>query len=236
MHEDAFRRYLGTLPDDQYMRDHLVRFVETWVRLEPYILGERVFLELGPLSPVGLFLRDSLGKDVSSYEKDLRYPYELGDATADVILSLEVVEHLNDAHSPTSSIGEIAAFTMSGARRMFSESRRILRAGGLLFLTTPNAMSLDAVGNVLNKRHPFHYPPHVREYAVADVVMLASEAGFARETRSTFFAWEPWPDVDRRRLSEAFEAMGFDMSDRGNDAFYGFRKPRLIDPPAPART
>ncbi len=226
LHEDAFRRYLGTLPDDLYLRDHVVRFVETWLRIEPYILNERTFLELGPLSPVGVFLRDTLGKDVTSYEKDLRYPYDVADATADVILSFEVVEHLNDAHSPNSSIEEIAAFTMSGARRMFTESHRILRAGGLLFLTTPNAMSLDAVGNLVNKRHPFHYPPHVREYAVADIVMLATEAGFAPETQSTFFAWEPLPDIDRKRLSDVFTAMGWDLSDRGNDAFYGFRKPR----------
>ena len=221
-----FDAYIDALPQDEYARTHRLRFRETWARLQDLAGKARDVLELGALSPVGAYFRDRLGARVAAVETDLRYPpYSAADSGADMVLCLEVLEHLNDAHQPGSSIGEIAMFTHSGARAMFRECRRLLRPGGRLVLTTPNAASIDVLGNVLRRRHPFRYPPHVREYAPAEVLDLAREAGFEAERASTFFAWNAHPDVDRGALIAGLDAMGFDMSDRGDDALFVFRAP-----------
>jgi SAM-dependent methyltransferase len=223
----GFDAYLDRLPQDEYLETHRLRYRETWARLHDLAAGAGAgeVLELGALSPIGGFLRDCCGARVATVECDLRYAYPVPDGSADLVLCLEVLEHLNDAHLPGASIGEIAMFAHSGARNMFRECRRMLRPGGRLALTTPNAGSIDVLGNVLRRRHPFHYPPHVREYPPSEVLALAREAGFLVERADTFFAWNSDPDIDRAALMAGLAALGFDMADRGDDAFFVFRAP-----------
>jgi len=227
----AFEAWLAALPSDEYLETHRLRYRETWARVAPLlVVGEagrpalRV-LELGSPSPLSGFLAARAGAAVSSVTTDLRQPWPVAQASADAILSLEVLEHLNDRLGPEASLGEIATFCFSGARRMFAESARVLAPGGVLIVTTPNATGLDAIGNALRRRHPFLYPPHVREYAPRDVMALAGEAGFRTERWTTFFAWNAHPDVDRAALSAGLAAMGFDMAERGDDALFVFRRP-----------
>lgn len=222
---DDLEPWLAAQPQTEYLATHWTRYVETWRRAAIPLARARQVVELGGISTIGTFLAERRGVDLRLVESDLRYPYTPLNESADAVLSLEVLEHLNDAHHRASVIEEIAMFAESGARNMFRESFRILRPGGCLVLTTPNVTSLDAIANLLHRRHPYGYPPHVREYAPRDVIALAEAAGFVTEAADTFTAWHAHPDVDRESLSAGLAALGFDMAGRGDDAYFLFRKP-----------
>jgi hypothetical protein len=224
---EDFASYLATLPADPYRDTHRLRYLETFRLFRPYLDAASNVVELGAASPICEYLRSHRGVEAATIETDLRQQYSFASGECDAVLSLEVLEHLNDTHSDGSATEEIAMFTASGARNMFAVSFRILAPGGVLLLTTPNAGSVDVLGNVLRKRHPFMYPAHVREYVIADVTELGTAAGFRLELVETFFAWNAAPDVDRMALLQFLARNGFGAADRGNDAAFAFRKPAV---------
>ncbi len=73
---------------------------------------------------------------------------------------------------------------------MMGEIHRILKIGGVLVLTTPNAVSLRAVHSVIKGNHPGFYnrypdpqsgdpdPKHEREYTPLEISLLLEAAGF----------------------------------------------------------
>jgi glycosyltransferase involved in cell wall biosynthesis/SAM-dependent methyltransferase len=88
---------------------------------------------------------------------------------------------------------EILAHLTQDPMRMMSEIHRILKPGGILLLTTPNAASLHAIFSALNGNQPAFYnryprPPqpspesrlarHVREYTPAEIASLLCNSGF----------------------------------------------------------
>lgn len=214
---ERFGAHLQAQPLSEYDATHAVRLSETLHRCEQlFTQGVRV-LELGGLSLLSRFLIEHEGIAVAEYTEDLRKPLVTPSASQDVVLMLEVLEHLNDYHTADSVISEIAMFTGSGARCCLREVKRVLAPGGHCVLTTPNAISVDALGRVLLKRHPFQYPPHVREYAPDDVAELAREAGFEIVLATTFFSWNALPGADRGTLLKLIADAGYDPSDRGDD-------------------
>jgi len=92
-----------------------------------------------------------------------KLPSELADASFDVILLIEVVEHLRD---------DALAATLT-------ELRRLLKPGGLVVVTTPNDEDLP----VLHKFCPecgavFHEWQHVRSWSANSLCALFQEYGF----------------------------------------------------------
>lgn len=91
-------------------------------------------------------------------------PSALADASFDVILLIEVVEHLRDEH--------LAA--------TLAELRRLLKPGGSVVVTTPNQEDLSA----LHKFCPecgavFHEWQHVRSWSADSLSALFREYGFS---------------------------------------------------------
>lgn len=84
----------------------------------------------------------------------------------DVIFSIEVIEHINNP------IEEIKNF------------HKILRKGGLVYVTTPN---LNSISHTLlkDKWNIFHYPEHLCYYTPKTIEKLFTQAGFKKVSIET---------------------------------------------------
>jgi SAM-dependent methyltransferase len=150
-------------------------------------------------------------------QKD-RLPFP--DECADLVTALEVLEHLLDP------------------MHLLIEANRVLKPGGLLLLTTPNAVSWRSVLRAARRWHPFVYPVlipglgtnrHNIEYTPDQVRSLLAAAGFDGHV-STRAWWYRVSWLDKLRLTLA----GFRPRDRGDSIVVTSRKvsgPKLRFPP-----
>lgn len=220
----TLERFLDALPPDQApsFADRR-RWQAVWQLVHSMLPGPRAALVLGPPSPISTLLRRLGGLQVETLEVDPRQPLAVGGASADIILCLGIIEHLNDPAGPDAGNSSATQFCGIGAQRLLQDVRRALRPDGRLVLTTPNAASVDVVAHAIMRRSPMHDPRHVREYTPDEVLELAAAAGFTCETWVTFFTENPHPDLDRAVLMAALARQGFDMSERGDQALFVFR-------------
>jgi hypothetical protein len=223
---DEFQGFLDQQEHDFYFRTHKKRYFETYKLVEPYLAGCSEVVELGGVSPITRFLKDRRHMRVTEIVSDLRQPWAVNAEKFDAVFSLEVLEHLHDRLPPEFKLMEFIRFSGTGAQMMFTETFRVLKAGAFLFLTTPNANSIDVVANVISGKHPFLYKPHVREYTPADVEEMATAAGFAVELVTTFPAWRNYPPKILNQIFTAVRSIEFDFKYPWNDALFVFRKPK----------
>jgi glycosyltransferase involved in cell wall biosynthesis/SAM-dependent methyltransferase len=136
--------------------------------------------------------------DLFDAEKDT-FPYP--DEHFDTVLCCELIEHLP-----------------SDPMHMMSEINRILKPGGHLVMTTPNACSVRAVSAILQGYHPGFFPAylkpgeseearHAREYAPREISYLFRDSGFELTLLETGeFREEPHPDHEWvRHLLEQYK-------------------------------
>jgi SAM-dependent methyltransferase len=195
---------------------HHIRFLETYRRLLPYLKNDQqVIAEAGHLSGLSRYLA-SEGMPVRGLTGDFRYSINAENECCDLLLCLEVIEHIKDQNSDV--LKEIVLWNNSGINAFFSEMSRVLRPNGHLVVTTPNASSLRTIHQALSGSAPFVYRPHVREYTIKELVDLATPHGFELVESSTmycfFFLHNP-----EARLKKYIGDLGFDMSNRGDDLF-----------------
>jgi SAM-dependent methyltransferase len=111
-----------------------------------------------------------------------RAHYPFADGTFDGALCCEVIEHL-----------------FVDPAWMLHETNRVLKVGGWLLLTTPNATSYHMIRKAVQGVHPlehslyFHgekYPglsiQHTREYAFWEIIGLLENCGFEIERKETY--------------------------------------------------
>jgi len=104
-------------------------------------------------------------------------PFPYADASFDVAVCSEVIEHLK--YDPAHMLWEI---------------NRVLKPGGRLILTTPNITSVTALYRLLGGRHPQVWSAytgtdgdrHNREYAPNEIFRLLQWAGFGHVDIQTF--------------------------------------------------
>lgn len=207
----------------QYDRDHKVRFWETYLRLDGYLGTRSNLLELGGESKITNYLKAQLGMDIEVYGQDLRYPFELSSSSFDMVLCLEVIEHIKD-RTETGGISEIAMFNRSGVRNVFTESGRVLKDGGILFMTTPNACCIDSIARIFLYQSPQLYAPHVKEFAASELIEVAKEFNLELIAYSTANVWNPLPPIDRQQIIDILSEANIPTEDRGDDMFLVFQK------------
>lgn len=203
--------------------DHRVRFLQTLdaVRRRINLSGARI-AEMGHMSGLSHWLT-SQGLDVKELDGDFRYKINAPDAEYDVLFSLEVLEHIKDQDA--TGFDDLVLFNYSGVKACIREMHRVLKPGGKLVLTTPNACSLWILEQALEGKTPWLHAPHVKEYAPVEVIELCGEAGFSLEAFDTFYAAHYLDPIDREiRLVRYISGTGHSVEHRGDDAFFLFVK------------
>jgi SAM-dependent methyltransferase len=102
--------------------------------------------------------------DAEFYRADLDGALGLPDALADVVLAVEVIEHLENP------------------RAFVRELTRLARPGGWVVVTTPNQLSLLSLATLVRKQRfaafqDVDYPAHLTALLPVDLVRVAGECG-----------------------------------------------------------
>lgn len=107
----------------------------------------------------------NLGSAIHWTQWDLNQPTELGSDRFDVLVSSEVIEHLENP------------------RAVVREWFRVLKPGGLLLFTTPNNESVRSILALLFRGHyaafgAASYPAHITALLRKDIERILGETGF----------------------------------------------------------
>lgn len=205
-------------------REHVVRAMETLRLLSnrKMLAPETQLAETGDLGEVGLKLR-AAGYDCQGVGGDVREKMLAHDASLDLLLSLEVFEHLQDI--PPKTWRHTAIFHENGAQGFAKECARIVRPGGHLLLTTPNATSLFSLIQIAEGQAPMLWRQHVREYTIAEVTAHFEAVGFVLEHIETWHAYHFLHPHDIESLENRYlKPLGASCEHRGDDAAFIFRR------------
>lgn len=185
--DEGIAEYLKAHPDDVYAataaRIDRLRYTRSleWIGriLRP---SDRV-LELGGGGMfTSLFRRCHPQIELVSSAFELRTPFPLESASFDVVLCMETIEHVCD-------VSYHHATTLTGVHNCLDEARRVLKPGGTLFLTTPNASGAYVIHRALNHQPPWNWEWHFREFTLFEIAKLVTDTGFEMVRSDTVNAW-----------------------------------------------
>jgi len=211
---------------DDYYKVHLKRMEQSASFLNTHL--ESLWMRCGkrPLNVLELAGPTKFGMILSqccpnirlrgTHETELRGEWSgfLGDAKFDVLICMEIIEHLRDLESSSREV-----FESSGIRAMLSEcARRLCDRSSRLFISTPNGSSHRVLKNFLYRASPFMYNLHVREMSFLELCNNLSACGLCAHVEAYVNSWEPVEKSTQRAL-QALEAIGFDASRREDNLF-----------------
>ena len=118
-------------------------------------------------SSVDVFDHDAHGCDgnIKFRTCDLNEEWKIPESSYDIVVSLEVIEHLENP------------------RHFFRQIAQILKEGGIAVVTTPNQVSLSSKICLLARDQFIQfqencYPAHITSLVPADLIHIANEANF----------------------------------------------------------
>ncbi|WP_375463563.1 methyltransferase domain-containing protein [uncultured Methylobacterium sp.] len=200
---------------------HRRRWLMTFRIMSPFIAPDASLIEVGGASSLSSFLSDR-GLRVAWTSNDLRNPMtDVTDASHDVALCLEVIEHIKDQDGS----GPVDIFNGSGVRCLVSEMHRILKPGGIAVCTTPNGCAYSSIAKALKMEPPMFFRKHVREFTPDELREAFEAVGF--ETLYLETPPEPWgqrADLDIAAVAAMVRRAGGATRHREDDIVALFRK------------
>jgi SAM-dependent methyltransferase len=209
-----------------YNRIHALRFYRSYSWIEQYLKEDLKVLELGAPGLFSYIIKDLYPSiKIANTTKDLRYEFDLPSNHFDLILNMEIIEHIKD-REPTDfqDFHELAVFSMTGLQSFFSECNRVLKSDGLMFLTTPNINSWQAIYRMLNYLPPLNYYPHVREYSIGELVNWSEQHGFEVLYLETYDNYGEPQAGCRLAIQSILSEKGFSTQYRGDTIFLLLKK------------
>ena len=161
-------------------------------------------MEVGPRGSFTPWLEQKY-VSITNTDFDLRFPKKWSDYTEqfDLIVAMEVLEHINEPISNRSKMSEIDCFRETGARNLLEGMLSASMKGGFLFLTTPNGASIEQIRKAVNGYTPIDYKLHVREYGWKEVVNLVKESGWSIDQVECIDCYEKFStqaELDERKI------------------------------------
>lgn len=211
---------------------HTTRYIRTaeWLMRFMGAIGNgsgRVMVELGRDTRFSKMIR-SLWPDAHIEDtgtQDLRGPLAVANGFADLVLCMEVIEHVKDLDSL--NVDDIERFWSSGILAMLRSAYHILKPGGVLFLSTPNVTCWHCIDRLFRQEHPYFYNMHTRELAPSDVRNYLIDTGFVVERLETVNVWgfHTTPKSRVEELRQIAVELGYSSEDRNDCIFCLARKP-----------
>ncbi len=147
-------------------------------------------------------------------EGDLRYHWNEESQSVDLIVCTELLEHVSDLPE-----GMADSFRRTGLNALLYECFRVLKPGGFLLITTPNAGSIIHLEATLVEQPPWFLPLHVREYTVEELLKVLRDIGFQVVRWQTIHCLTIDYHKDYTSVFKMLLEYGYQVENRGDDIF-----------------
>jgi len=185
---------------DDYLAFHKKRYWKSYEFIEPYLKKGISILELGEPGPFTYVINQchpEIKTDFAS--EDLRYQLSFPSNTYDIILNMEVIEHIKDQKD-----AEMTFVDFSGLKMFIQECLRVLKPGGVMFISTPNSLSYNNMNLFFNHEASWMWYHHFREFCTKDLSIFLKEGGFQIPKIITL---NVWPQRNEHRYTKIIQLL-----------------------------